>query len=318
MSEPSPLSLAELEAYGRAWGTGRERRALCPFCGDDHKRDQAHASLAFNDDTGAWTCHRCSRSGLLTEYKDEHRDEPLRLHGRKRLRAKRRPLPTPADPPAEEPEKRDTLRRLWSPSVTIDAPEAAPGAAYLVGRGIPLAVASAARVRFARDWYGAPAVLFPVQDEDGRLVAAEGRYLSPTAKPKSRSAGRKSRGVFCALPGAAEAVGVTLCEGPITALSVAACGFPAVALCGHKGAPSWLVHRCALRPVFLAFDYGEAGAEEGHGKLARELAALGAAVYRLAPPAGAGDFNDRLRAVGLEALRAELDAAICGALVPVA
>jgi hypothetical protein len=311
MSGGDSLSLAELEAYGRVWGSGRERRALCSFCGDEHKHDQAHASLAFNDDTGAWTCHRCGRSGILEERK-ERRDEPLRLH----RRVKRRPLPTPVGPPAEEAEKRDTLRRLWTPSVAIDDPASGSGATYLEGRGIPLQVAAAARVRFTADWYGRPAVLFPVQDSKGRLVAAEGRYTDGSTKPKSRSAGRKSRGVFCALPGAAEASGVTICEGPITALSVAACGYPALALCGHKGAPAWLLRRCALRPVFLALDYGEQGAEEATARLVRELAALGATAYRLAPPAG--DFNDRLQAVGLEALRAELDAAICGALVPAA
>ena len=29
------LSLSDLEAYGRIPGAGRERRALCPYCGDD-------------------------------------------------------------------------------------------------------------------------------------------------------------------------------------------------------------------------------------------------------------------------------------------
>ncbi|HEY5182277.1 MAG TPA: hypothetical protein VIJ07_21310 [Dermatophilaceae bacterium] len=48
----------------------------------------------------------------------------------------------------------------------------------------------------------------------------------------------------------------------------------------------------------------------------RALAAMGATPYRLAPPDGAGDWNDRLQAVGLAAMRAELDAAICGALAP--
>ena len=46
------------------------------------------------------------------------------------------------------------------------------------------------------------------------------------------------------------------------------------------------------------------------------LADLGITPYRLAPPAGAGDFADYLQAVGLAAMRAELDAALCGALAP--
>lgn len=317
MADDDALSLDELERYGRVWGTGRERRALCPYC-DHPKRDAAHASLAVNCDTGAWHCHRCGRSGLLAEHWTK-REESDPLRPRRRRRPPRPAPPAPREPSpaelAEEAAKRETLRRLWAPAVPIDAPEAAAGARYLEGRGIPRDVAAAARVRFARDWYGRPAVLFPVQDEGGRLVAAEGRYTDGGTSPKSRSAGPKSRGVFCATPGAAAAEGVTLCEGPITALSVAACGFPALALCGHSGAPSWLVRRLALRAVVLAFDYDETGADALTAKLAAELAALGAKPYRLAPPAAAGDWNDRLRAVGREQLRAELDTAICGALV---
>jgi phage/plasmid primase-like uncharacterized protein len=319
VSESDALSLHELEAYGRLWGSGRERRALCPFCGDEHKRDREHACLVVNADTGAWTCHRCNRAGLLTEHKTPRKDDKSERSRLTRPRRKPRPLPTPPAPSpeelAEQAAKRETLRRLWAPAVPLDvaAKGVAAGAAYLEGRGVSLQVAAAARVRFAADWYGRPAVVFPVQDEAGRLVAAEGRYID-AGTPKSRSAGPKGRGVFVATPGALEAEGVTLCEGPITALSVAACGFAAVALCGHASAPAWLVRRLALRPVFLAFDYGEQGADTLARKLARELAALGATPYRLTPPAGAGDWNDYLQAVGLEAVRAELGAAIVGAL----
>ena len=67
------LSLAELESYsgGRLGGSGREVRALCPFCGDHHARDNSHASLArlrYNATARMWTLfwrdrnqhfHRC-------------------------------------------------------------------------------------------------------------------------------------------------------------------------------------------------------------------------------------------------------------------
>jgi phage/plasmid primase-like uncharacterized protein len=155
-----------------------------------------------------------------------------------------------------------------------------------------------------------------MQDAAGRLVASEGRFMTPPADvAKTHSAGAKSSGVFVALPGALGADGVTLCEGPITALSIAACGFPAVALCGHVVRP-WLVRRLALRSVLLSLDWYEDKAEENAATACRALAALGAKPYRLAPPDGAGDWNDRLQAVGLPKMRAELDAAICGALAP--
>ena len=323
MSEADPLTLAELEAYGRVWGEGRERRALCPFC-DHPKRDREHATLAFNAESGAWTCHRCGRSGLLGEHKTPLSDE--RSHAHKRRHATRRtPPPAPADPPpaedAEDVRKRARLRRLWTPALPLTEPLAEGGRVYLRRRGIPADVAEAARVRFAYEWgsantYLGPAVAFPLQDAAGRLVAAEGRFVTPPAGvAKSHSAGAKSRGVFEAMPGALEADGVTLCEGPITALAVAACGFPAVALCGHVVRP-WLVRRLALRTVFLSLDWYETGAEESAAAATRALAGVGAKVYRLAPPAGAGDWADYLQAVGLATMRAELDAAIVGALVP--
>lgn len=315
-----PLSLAELEAGAPIFGRGRERRTRCPFCADRPHSHSTSQLLSFNVHTGLWHCHSCGARGLLAEYHDKPGElSPLaeRQH-RKRRRALPRPLPE-ARPPspeelAEDAEKRASLRRLWTAALPIDAPQAAPGAAYLEGRGIPLPVAAAARVRYAADWYGRPSVCFAVQGAAGRLVAAEGRYIDGRTEPKGRSAGPKSRGVFLASPDALEAEAVVVCEGPITALSVAACGPPALALCGHNRAPAWLARRLALRIVFLALDFGETGADECAGKLARELGALGAATYRLAAPAGAGDWNDALRAMGREALRAELKRVTCGAL----
>ena len=314
MSESDHLSLAELEA-GRVWGSGRERRALCPFCGSDHRPDMAHASLAFNADTGAWHCHRCDRSGLLAEHHTPR--EPLPRSARAR---KPRPLPAPRREPspaelAEQAEKRSTLRRLWAGAVPVGEHEAKAGADYLVGRGLPLLVAVDARVRFAADWYGRAAVVFPVQDAAGRLVAAEGRHCDAGA-PKTRSAGRKSSGVFVATPGALEAPAVMLCEGPITALSVAACGFPALALCG-RSMPAWLAPRLALRAVYVSLDWHEDGAEAKAVPIYRALAALGATPYRLAPPAGT-DWNEYLAAVGLAVMRAELARAVPAALVRLA
>lgn len=321
MSEIGPLSLAELERTGRVWGTGRERRALCPFCGDEHGRDRAHACLAVNVDTGAWVCHRCERSGLLDEQKTTRAgDDPLRP---RRRRPPPRSAPQSREPSAaemdEDARKRARLRRLWKDTRPLADPLAVGARTYLAGRGIPAEVAAAARVRYSPTWgsgstFRGPAVIFPVQDAAGKLVAAEGRFMTPPADvAKTHSAGPKSRGVFEAMPGALAADGVTLCEGPITALSVAACGFPALALCGHVVRP-WLVRGLALRDVFVSLDWHEAGAEENGGEACRALAALGARAFRLAPPAG-NDWNDHLQQVGLAAMRAALDGAICGALI---
>jgi hypothetical protein len=307
MSERDALSLADLQAYGRIWGEGHERRALCPFCGDGHRPDKEHATLAFNTETGAWTCHRCGQSGLLREHWTE-------LEPPTRRRTRPRPLPPPSAPSpaelAEQAEKRATLSRVWEAAVPIDAPEGAPGAGYLQGRAIPLEVAAAARVRFSADFYGRLAVLFPVQGERGGLIAVEGRYIDGGTSPKNRSAGPKSAGVFVAMPGALEADGVTICEGPITALSIAVAGYPALAVCGHSGLPLWLARRLALRTVLIAFDEGEQDAERGAERIVRELVTRGARPYRLRLPAEYGDWNDFLRARGRDAVDREMKAAM--------
>jgi hypothetical protein len=312
MSESAPLSLVDLEHYDpQPLARGDSRHYLCPFCGDNYKRDNANRKLRVWPH-GGWYCIRCEHRGLLEEYKTKASDDPLRPKHHKKPHAKPRPLPPPpsAAEVAETKAKQAKARDMWLASAPIDAPAATPGAAYLEGRGIPLAVAVRARVRYSPDWYGRAAVLFRMQGEGGRLVAAEGRWLKPpTPDDKARSAGPKRTGVFLALPGALLAEGVTVCEGAITALSIAVAGYPALALCGRK-APPWLVRRLALRTVLIAFDEGEEGVEEKVADLTRALTVLGANVYRLRCPAAVGDWNDYLRSYGLDAMDAALHTAM--------
>ncbi len=258
---------------------------------------------------------RCGRHGFLEDRKQGHDDDPLRP-GRKT-----QPRPVGSEPsPAEIAElasKRAAKRRLWSEAVAIDDPAAAAGAAYLwERRGLPLLPAVSAGVRFHADftWRSeAPyrwaaerargAVVFLVTDAAGNAVDLEARYIDAAA-PKSRSTGKG--GVFVATPDALEADHLVVCEGPLTALSVAACGQPAIALCGRVLRP-WLAIHLAGRTVFVSLDWHEAGADEAGGAAFGALHAVGARPYRLALPAGSGDWNDHLRAVGLADMRAELE-----------
>lgn len=318
------LSLDELERWGRVWGTGNERRALCPYC-DHPKRDREHATLAFNVSTGAWHCHRCNRSGLLAEHWTKREDEPLRL----RHRSRRRSAPpvtrkTSAAELADKARRRAEAAALWRASVPLDSDDGAPGLAYLQGRGIPPSVAIAADIRYhsrypdrvgdVTHYHGA--VVFKVQGEDGAGVAIETRFLEPHPdSTKSKSRGPKGDGVFVALPGALDADGLSLCEGALTALSMAACGYPAVSLSGQN-APPWLLRRLALRRVIVALDEGETKTEEADAAICTALARVGAKVYRLRLHLAAGnDVNDLLQAAGLAATRARLDAVICAALL---
>jgi hypothetical protein len=180
-----------------------------------------------------------------------------------------------------------------------------PGEAYLFGRAIGCDRATVAGVLFARAWYGRPAVVFPLRDRAGRVVAASGRYLD-RRPPKTRVAGDRQLGVF-ATPGAWGAPhdspsglgrrgALVLVEGPCDALALAECDVPAVALVG-TAAPGWLPSAAAFRRVVVALDADAAGDRAAAGLL-RELAPFARSVERLRPPGGpAGkDWNDALLA----------------------
>ena len=255
-----------------------------------------------NVDTGAWTCFRCGAHGLLAE----HKTPSDAGSSRRSRRHAERPTSAASHDLAEQATKRATLRRLWATTVSIDERAAVRGADYLFcQRGIPLLFAVEARVRFASDWYGRPAVVFPMVNESGRLVAAEGRYIA--AGPKCRSAGTKALGIFITSPQALEGTVACICEGPITALSLATCGLSAIALCGQNAAP-WLASRLALKTVYVALDWYEAHAAIRGKAIFRDLQAVRADCYHLDAPAGAGDWNDVLVTNGRQALRNALAA----------
>lgn len=285
------LTLAELESFDPyASSHGRERRFLCPLpaCADK-PQDASHRSLALNTDTGAWICHRCQAVGLLQE---KWTPSPRRHQAALRRAYS---ISTPAPQATEKQEWHTIFERATAVSEAL-------GGQYLAGRGVPDALASVAGVRYTSNWFGSPAVLFGVYDRVGQLVAVAGRYLSPSAEPKARTAGRISQGVWSA-PGALDAPYVVVCEAPIDALSLLACGVPAVALCGTH-APAWLPTHAAFRHVALALDADTAG-DEATGKLASEFAALGAQVERWCPAVGK-DWNEVLQAWGPYALRQAL------------
>ena len=85
-------------------------------------------------------------------------------------------------------------------------------------------------------------------------------------------------------------------------------------LAGLAGALPTAAALGALRAAFVAMDEGEQGCEDKAAAIVARLAACGCRPYRLRLPVGQ-DANDRLQAVGRDALRAELDAAISGPLL---
>ena len=300
------LTLQELEAFDpTAPDRGRERRFCCPLCGTGKRIDAAHRSLSVNTETGAWRCHRCHAGGVLRE-----KWQPLPPGERRRAAAKRAfALPPLREEP--DPEKAISLKARLK-AARPQPLEGTPGAAYLEGRGLDTHQAHQAGVRYSPSWHGRPAILFPLRDRNGVLVAAHGRHTDGREDPKAHTDGPKSAGAFLT-PGALEAEPLVIVEGPMCALTLALVGVPALALCGTD-APDWLPRRTAFRRVLVATDADDAG-DRAAEKLAERLGSLGAECERLRP-VGAKDWNDVLQAGGIDALRAALAPALPGDEVP--
>lgn len=300
----APLSLADLETFdARPQGQGRERRFLCPECGEGKARDGAHRSLAVNMETGAWQCWRCKAAGKLT---DHWRERPRQSHRMRSGVALHRAfaLDAPQAPPL--PETAHTWREHCHGAQKLPQ---TPGAAYLESRGIIREVLP----RIARTCLyhpalmGRPAALFPFydpRDKSGEPLAVAARYVD--GKPNGhRALGAKSLGVFYTMPDVWAAPVIVLVEAPLDALSLMACGVPAVAL-GGVSWPDWLPVACGFKSVLLAFDADEAG-DKAAAQLAPVLASFGAKSARLRPP-GAKDWNEELHASGTASLSAWLRA----------
>lgn len=293
------LSLADLEAFDRyaPERSGRGARRFCcplPAC-TGKKMDASHRSVSVDLATGAWKCHRCGAKGKLKEWWTERPAHQWGQWSNRPFRELRRAtaLPPPPDPTPADLSWRAPLHGLtnifWMASES-----------YLEGRGIPSEVAHQAGARHADSWFGRPAVVFPVRDREGRLVAACGRYIDGQENPKARTAGPLRCGVF-QTPGALDGKVVVITEAPLDALSLAACGLPAVALVGVSW-PGWLPLACAFKRVLLATDADEAG-DTAAEKLAAALRSTGARLERLRPGGGGKDWNELLQRHGTAVLQ---------------
>ena len=302
----SLLSLADLERFDSRAPSGNktERRFCCPLCGVDKLIDREHRSIAVNTQDGRWLCHRCKEGGILREHYNPS-EKPLKLSNAARSRAEamrrfalpERKSPAPKlEPTPEEIEKATRWREAWEASTDLAGTR---GAVYIEGRSIPLELAIDAGVRYSPEWYGRPAVLFPVRDRAGELVAVSGRFINGREDPKTMTGGHKSGGVFCAMPGTLEARCLAICEGQFDALALSACGIPAIALIGTSW-PDWLPRALAFRSVLIATDADKAG-DDAAAKLGPALSSRGAHTLRLKPK-GAKDWGEELESGKLEFL----------------
>lgn len=303
------FSFADLDTFDeRPRDSGRERRYLCPLCGDDKPRNDAHRCLCVNAQSGAWKCQRCDARGKLRDFWTDASSDgktarwsPSRARDLARSRRARLSLVDAPPAPSEAAQWREHLSGLQPLGGTA-------GAKYLIGRGVPADVAALAGVRFHPQYFGSAAVMFPVCDRTGQTVALSGRYVVD-ATPKTRAAGPKSNGafmapavcesgrIFQALESATPAVIVT--EAPIDALSIATAGYPAIACIGTSG-PRWLHLACGLKHVLLAFDADEAG-DAAAAKMEALLKPYGAYCERMRPEQGK-DWNEMLQVLGRDEL----------------
>lgn len=298
------LTLRELEEFdGRAPARAgqRERRFLCPFPACSGKRPNAyHRSLSVDTATGEFFCHRCDVGGILREYRGE---DTRGSTGRRRgALAMRRAIALPVPP------EHHTSDQSWRRELkTVVALAGTYGAAYTESRRIPMELAHRSGVRYCPDFFGRAAVMFPVRSADGKLVAVNARHIDPRVSPKCRTAGPKRLGIF-GTPGALDAPVLFVTEAPLDALSVAACGHPAIALVGTVW-PEWLPNACAFKHVAIGLDADDAG-DQASERIAVVLRGVGARCTRVRPHAGMKDWNAMLQAVGIEFLRIALDHAL--------
>ena len=279
-----------------------------------------------------WHCHGCGAGGtaidLVMRTEGVPFPEALELLGRRvgaieappweprpaRPRAEPPPPPPSADPsPALETFVSACEDWLWGPN----------GRAmrrYLDSRGLGEEVLRANRVgadpgpralpREAGLPRAGPAVVFPLFDEEGRVVYLQARYLSSNGRkydnPSASLVPASPRLGEVRTPGAAQADDtILICEGLPDALTAAQAGYRAVAVLG-AGLPDERLARALLERypdenLVVAFDAdprGRAGAE----RLAELLGTAGAGerVAELHVPAEFGDLNAWARAAGNE------------------
>jgi len=157
-----------------------------------------------------------------------------------------------------------------------------PGEEYVERRGIPVAVAQAAGVRYAADWDGRPAVIIGLYDREGELVSIHGRHFHVVRGQDKMHTIGPGGGVIEVL-GGWHVDPLIVVEGLFDALSLAVCGRACVATIGR--AVPWLADVAAGRSAYIAFDNGRSGDAS---------AARLAFGQRIHPPGRSLDWNTAL------------------------
>lgn len=202
---------------------------------------------------------------------------------------------------------------------------------YLESRGIPIDIAKAAGCRFSSTWpfpkpnqnnpkgkavwLPAPAVVFPIRDHLSKPIAAHGRRIEEWEGKNKITFGPEALGVFVT-PGALDDDPIAVTEAPIDALTLFRAGLSAIALCGTRKLPQWVIEKFATsvisgrsRVVLLAFDADTAG-DNASAAASAELYLVQR--FRLRPT-NAKDWNQVLMEQGLAVLQQIISSVIAAA-----
>lgn len=351
-------------------GGGRYQRYYCPIHGSDRQR-----SLSLDTETGWYKCFACGARGRVLFGAGTSTRRPASARGGTTRQGRaaaggqaaqatpaaagqaqgpggqrggtaQQPAAAPWTPP---PGYYDYL--AWMCGVASEYLRSVHGGdaqRYLAARGIPVDVALAYGVGYAREgvWIAlhmatrgvycrdfqfppveitrahhiakqraphllAPRIIVPHTDPAGRVINVYGRRCDGQEDHKHLQL-RGPRGVFNAA--ALSLPEVYVCEGAFDALSLLAHGYPAVAIFGRDGLRWDWLPRGPQRLVFC-LDADAAG-QSGWRQLAREAELRGKEVYWLDPAAmqavGAKDLNEYVVRVGRVCVTFQADAGTDG------
>lgn len=162
------------------------------------------------------------------------------------------------------------------------------GQRYVEHRGVPLAVATAAGVCYESHFGGRPAVIVALRDNGQKITSVHGRYLETVRGQNKMLTIGAGNGLISVLDGL-DAEPLIVVEGLFDALSLATCGWSAMAHIGRWAA--WLPEAAAGREVWLAFDASRAAELD----VARYRERMPQSVLRrVLPPPRCKDWNTAL------------------------
>lgn len=195
------------------------------------------------------------------------------------------PVPTRREPaPDLPPAPASAATHAFLATVQAQLTTRDQAQAYLLKRGIPLAIAQSVHLGFAPrglwpNLRGAkqPRIVAPLTTPDGTILTLYGRSTVLCEKPLRHDFLPGAKGIFNAA--ALKQEGVVLVEGVFDALACLAGGLPAAALCGLTIREAWWTALPA-KTLILALDADEA-AQQRWETLATAAAQAGKRVHTL-------------------------------------